>query len=305
MLGRIRIHNLRKSGECARSPGKLATKPSSNDVLNATVNRAPEDRPLLTGRAEQLDRLQSLLGYRFRDSSKLDLALTHSSVAYERQAKHCTQDDNEQLEFVGDAVLGLAITEHLFRTYPELTEGQLTRLRAQFVSRQHLGCVGQRLNLGDYLQLGKGEERSGGRKKSAIVANAVEAIVAAVYLDGGLEAAARLVRDLVLDATLETLAADLLSGKDVSDHKSRLQEYLQLHGLGRPRYIVTSETGPDHHKNFAVAVAVSAPGKEDAVLAFATGMRKKAAEQEAARLALERLAAEVGQIGPTHSVIVS
>lgn len=279
----------------------MATKPSANDVLNATVNRAPEDRPQLTDRAERLDRLQNLLGHRFRDPGKLDLALTHSSVAYERQAKHCTQDDNEQLEFVGDAVLGMVVAEHLFRAYPELTEGQLTRLRAQFVSRQHLGRVAQRLGLGDYLLLGKGEERSGGRKKPAIMANALEAVVAAVYLDGGLEAAARLARDWVLDSTLEALASDLRSGKDVSDHKSRLQEYLQLHELGRPRYVVTLETGPDHHKNFIVAVTRTVSGKEDEVLASAAGPRKKTAEQEAARLALEHLDAEDGQTGAMES----
>ncbi|MEO6828672.1 MAG: ribonuclease III domain-containing protein, partial [Acidobacteriaceae bacterium] len=125
-----------------------------------------------------------LLQYRFRDPGLLDLAFTHSSVAYEEQAERHPQDDNEQLEFVGDAVLGLVVTEHLFLAYPEFTEGDLTRLRAHFVSRQNLGRAGQLKELGEYLRLGKGEEKSGGRRKTAILANALEALIAAVYLDG-------------------------------------------------------------------------------------------------------------------------
>jgi ribonuclease-3 len=240
-------------------------------------------------RAALLQRLQKLLGYKFRDPAALDLALTHSSVAYEEQLEHHPQDDNEQLEFLGDAVLGLIVTEHLFRVYPEFTEGPLTRLRAQFVSRQHLARVGQNLGLGEYLRLGKGEEKSGGRRKSAILANAVEALIAAVYLDGGLEEAARLIRTRLLDDKLETLAAAARSGEGVGDHKSTLQEYFQAHGLGQPSYEVTSETGPDHRKSFAVAVKrIEANGAEH-TLGSATGTRKKHAEQEAARIALESL----------------
>lgn len=263
---------------------KLTTSNAQASVPDSAEQIRPDQDP-----ADGLDRLQDLIAYRFHDTAKLHLALTHSSVAYENRAEHCPQDDNEQLEFLGDAVVGLVLTEHLFRTYPELAEGPLTRLRAQFVSRQHLGRVGQRLSIGDYLHLGKGEERSGGRRKAAILANAVEALIAAVYLDGGLEPATRVTRDLLLDETLELLAAEARSGKGVSDHKSALQEYFQAHDMGQPKYFVTSENGPDHRKTFVVAVEMQHAVAENQALASATGSRKKHAEQEAARLALERL----------------
>ncbi len=236
-----------------------------------------------------LTRLQRQLGYTFRKLELLDLALTHSSVAYEEQEERHPQDDNEQLEFLGDAVLGLVVTEHLYRTYPEFSEGPLTRLRAQFVSRQHLGRVAQNLGLGEYLRLGNGEEKSGGRKKTAILANALEAVIAAVYMDGGLDASARLVRTWLLDEKLETLVAAARSGMGVGDHKSTLQEYFQAQGLGQPSYQVTSEAGPDHRKSFVVAVKRIGPDGEEQILASAGGARKKQAEQEAARTALEHL----------------
>lgn len=242
-------------------------------------------------RATFLELLQQSLGYRFRQVAILDLALTHSSVAYEEQTENDPSKDNEQLEFLGDAVLGLVVTEQLFRAYPEFAEGAWTRLRAQFVSRKHLATVAQAVNLGDFLRLGKGEEKSGGRKKPAILANAVEAVIAAVYLDGGLEPAVRLVRAWLLDQTLETVVAAARAG-EVGDYKSMLQEYFQAHGLGQPSYRVTAETGPDHKKSFAVAVELSGVnGAEhtERTLASATGTRKKNAEQEAARVALLRL----------------
>ncbi len=255
-----------------------ASKPSATDFEVPRVDRA-----------SLLERIQKLLAYRFHDLDRLELALTHSSVAYEEQAEPHPEDDNERLEFLGDAVLGMVVTEHLFRTYPEFTEGPLTRLRAQFVSRQHLGRVAQGLGLGEYLRLGKGEEKSGGRRKAAILANTVEALIAAVYLDGGVEEAARVVRVWLLDEKLESLAAAARSGKGVGDHKSNLQEYFQAHGLGQPSYEVTAETGPDHRKSFVVAVKMTGAESREETLASATGTRKKHAEQEAARMALERL----------------
>jgi len=244
-----------------------------------------------TSRAALLERLQQLLDHRFHHPERLDLACTHSSVAYEEQVERHAQDDNEQLEFLGDAVLGLAVTEYLFRAYPDLPEGPLTRLRAQLVSRQHLGAVGQKLGLGEYLRLGKGEEKSGGRNKPAILANLVEAIFAAVYLDGGLEPAARLVQTWLLDGQVETLAAAARAGEDVGDYKSRLQEYFQAHGLGQPQYELTAEDGPAHRRSFVIAVKQPGQHGGDQILASATGTRKKHAEQEAARLALEHLRA--------------
>ncbi len=239
-------------------------------------------------RRGELERLQQLLGYRFRDATLLDLALTHSSVAYEEQTRQNPREDNEQLEFLGDAVLGLVVTEHLFRAYPEFSEGAWTRLRSQFVSRPHLATVAQAIGLGEFLRLGKGEEKSGGRKKPAILANAVESVIAAVYLDGGMESAVRLVRTWLLDETLETVVEAARAG-EVGDYKSMLQEYSQAHGLGQPRYQLTSEAGPDHRKSFVVEVTFPDPAATETTLASATGTRKKHAEQEAARLALHYL----------------
>ena len=235
-----------------------------------------------------LDRLQQLLGYQFRDPALLDLALTHSSVAYEEQTEQELREDNEQLEFLGDAVLGLVVTEHLYRMYPEFSEGAWTRLRSQFVSRPHLASVALAIGLGEFLRLGKGEEKSGGRKKPAILANAVESVIAAVYLDGGMESAVRLVRTWLLDETMEAVVEAARAG-EVGDYKSMLQEYSQAHGLGQPRYQLTSETGPDHRKSFVVEVTFTDLAANETTLASATGTRKKHAEQEAARLALQHL----------------
>lgn len=243
---------------------------------------------LPAGRAALLERLQQLLGHQFRHPALLDLALTHSSVAYEEQAQRDTREDNEQLEFLGDAVLGLVVTEHLFRMYPEFSEGAWTRLRSQFVSRPHLASVAQTIGLGEFLRLGKGEEKSGGRKKPAILANAVESVIAAVYLDGGMDSAVRLVRTWLLDETMEAVVEAARAG-EVGDYKSMLQEYSQAHGLGQPRYQLTSETGPDHRKSFVVEVKFLDPTAVETTLASATGTRKKHAEQEAARLALQHL----------------
>ncbi|MGB6305094.1 MAG: ribonuclease III [Acidobacteriaceae bacterium] len=245
----------------------------------------PADRAFRDG---GLERLQQLLGYQFRDPALLNLALTHSSVAYEEQTEQELREDNEQLEFLGDAVLGLVVTEHLYRMYPEFSEGAWTRLRSQFVSRPHLASVALSIGLGDFLRLGKGEEKSGGRKKPAILANAVESVIAAVYLDGGMESAVRLIRTWLLDETMEAVVEAARAG-EVGDYKSMLQEYSQAHGLGQPRYQLTSETGPDHRKSFAVEVKFLDLSANETTLASATGTRKKHAEQEAARLALQQL----------------
>ena len=245
----------------------------------------PASRP---GRRGELERLQQLLGYQFRHPALLDLALTHSSVAYEEQTNQDPREDNEQLEFLGDAVLGLVVTEQLFRAYPEFSEGAWTRLRSQFVSRPHLASVAQAIGLGEFLRVGKGEEKSGGRKKPAILANAVESVIAAVYLDGGMEPAVQLVRTWLLDETMEAVVEAARAG-EVGDYKSMLQEYSQAHGLGQPRYQLTSETGPDHRKSFVVEVKLLDPSAVETTLASAGGTRKKHAEQEAARLALQHL----------------
>lgn len=262
---------------------------SSELISGSPSSQVALARSLDPERTEVLGRLQNLLAYHFANLQLLELALTHSSVAYEEQAEHNPQDDNEQMEFLGDAVLGMIVTEHLFRACPDFTEGPLTRLRAQLVSRQYLGQVGQQMCLGEYLRLGKGEERSGGRRKAAILANAVEAILAAIYLDGGIDPAVRFVSRWLLQGKLDALVSATRAGEDVGDHKSALQEYFQAHGLGQPRYIVTAEAGPDHRKSFVVAVTAGSGTGTEKTLASASGTRKKIAEQEAARLALQSL----------------
>jgi len=250
--------------------------------------------------------LESALGYRFERPELLTHALTHRSLAYE-QAMDSSHDaalvdrtDNERLEFLGDAVLGLVVAEGLFQSHPDWSEGELTRLRAQLVSRRNMALVAQAIGLGEHLLLGKGEERSGGRKKSAILANAMEAVIAAMYLDAGpaagLQGALQPVRNFagryIFDSSADALARDLRSGAALGDHKSALQEHLQATRASVPVYRVESESGPDHRKRFQVEVRVrNAYDDLGEQLAIGIGSTKKKAEQEAARRALQLLIA--------------
>ena len=195
--------------------------------------------------------VSSLFGYCFSRPDLLVWALTHRSLAYETNPDTLLDPgcDNEQLEFVGDAVLGLAVAESLFRRFPGSREGELTRLRASLVSRRHLGEVAARINLGDLLRLGRGEEQSGGRQKIALLANAIEAVIAALYLDGGLDAARAFIERHIIEPALPDLrvaieAGDTFSGA-IGDHKSALQEHLQAIGAGQPQYVLTAQSGPD------------------------------------------------------------
>ena len=255
--------------------------------------------------------LEQTLGHVFKKRSVLEQSVTHSSLAYERATgrgdtahlvapqtgtagKGDEERDNEQLEFLGDAVLGMIAADFLFRTYPDLQEGDLTRLRAQLVSRKHLGQVAAQISLGSYMRLGRGEERSGGRQKAVLLANALEAVIAALYLDGGLKAATKFVLKSVVEPYLADLHSALEAGQAMGDHKSALQEWLQAHKVGSPQYTVKAESGPDHRKRFLVEVeVVSDAGVSDAerVVAQGTGSTKKKAEQEAARHAYTELLA--------------
>ena len=263
--------------------------------------------------------LERTLGHVFREHAWLEQALTHSSLAYERATgrgetgssanpigsassecrkdKHRGDADNEQLEFLGDAVLGLVVADCLFRTYPLLNEGELTRLRAQLVSRKHLGQVAARIYLGNFMRLGRGEERSGGRQKAVLLANALEAVIAALYLDGGLPAATGFVLTHIVDPYRDELYSALEAGQAMGDHKSALQEWLQAHKAGSAQYKVTAESGPDHRKRFLVEVAIvaeSCAAESARVVAQGIGSTKKKAEQEAARQAYSALTGEVG-----------
>ena len=241
--------------------------------------------------------LERALGHKFGQEQLLVQALTHSSLAHEfhlsegDKAGQPAPEDNEQLEFLGDAVIGLLVAESLYKRFPELSEGELTRLRSALVSRKHLGHVAVRLKLGKYLRLGRGEERSGGRKKSALLANCIEAVVAALYLDASLETTRAFVEREIITPSVMDLQKELLEGRSIGDHKSALQEYLQAHKGSQPIYVVKGETGPDHRKRFLVEVRLSDNGTAGKALARGMGSTKKKAEQEAARRAMEKLLA--------------
>lgn len=255
-----------------------------------------------------IEELEAALGYTFRRREVLTRALTHSSLAYEMgssQAGREAPEDNEQLEFLGDAVLGMVVAESLYRAHPDMSEGQLTRLRAALVSRKHMGQVGNRLQLGRYMRLGRGEERSGGRKKAALLANASEALIAAIYLDAGLEAAAKVIQDHVVKPSIGELIEEARRGANIGDHKSALQEFLQSEHRGQPEYTVAGQSGPDHRKRFLVEVRIpSHNDKTGRPLARGIGPTKKQAEQEAARRALLKLRSEgrrdAGTAGGLH-----
>jgi ribonuclease-3 len=221
--------------------------------------------------------LEAVLGYPFKDRALLETALRHASWCNEQQPAE-RQEDNERMEFLGDAVLDLVVGHRLMTRYPQLREGELSVTRAQVVSETGLSEVAGQLGLGQWLMLGKGEEKSGGRTKPSILADAFEAILAAVYLDGGFEAAQQMVQRL-LAHRIETVEF-----KGFYDFKTRLQETAQARLKATPTYHVVQELGPDHNKRFVVAVTI---GTDE--WARAVGKSKKEAEQMAAAEAHFRL----------------
>ncbi len=230
---------------------------------------------------DEFETLQEAAGYRFRDRGILEHALTHRSRANEDVTGGVI--DNESLEFLGDAVLGFVIAELLFTRFPERDEGQKSKMKAALVSTPALARQARRLGLGEHLLLGRGEEKTGGRAKRALLADGYEALIAAVYLDGGIDAA----RAFIL-REFEPLVGDVAGAVTIGDdHKSALQEVLQGRGDPLPEYVVTAEEGPAHRRLFRVEVRVRGD-----VLAEAEGRTKKDAEREAARKALDGLSAE-------------
>jgi ribonuclease III len=228
-------------------------------------------------------RLQLALGWTFEDHGLLDRALTHRSYC----AEHGVEESNERLEFLGDSVLGLVVTRFTFEEYPQLPEGELAKLRASVVSADALAEVAQELDLGASLRLGKGEDASGGRAKPSILSDAMEAVIAAVYLDGGLVPATRLVLSL-----LEGRIREQAAGPGGQDYKTRLQELAARRCDQLPRYQVRHE-GPDHSKRFFAAVFL-----RNEEYGAGEGRSKKAAEQAAARIAWERLQDEANGAPP-------
>lgn len=225
----------------------------------------------------ELEQLEASVGYVFRDRRFLVRALTHKSRVWPRTA---TSDDNEQMEFLGDAILGFLVSEWLLEKLPNVAEGQLSKRKAHLISAQHLHEVAQRLDLGAYLLLGRGEELSGGRDKKALLANAVEAVLAAIYQDGGLEAARHFVSGTILAGADPSAEVE----PPTTDYKTALQERAQALGLPVPRYTVVREVGPEHAKRFTVEVRMGQLTSGEA-----EGTSKKSAEQKAAQLLLTQV----------------
>jgi ribonuclease III len=229
-----------------------------------------------------LEVLESALGYHFRSRKTLIRALTHKSRAYEDGSPGNPTDDNEQLEFLGDAILGFIVSDWLVRRYPSHPEGRLSKLKAHLVSASHLFTVAKQILLGDYLLLGRGEEMSGGRSKKALAGDAVEAVLAAIYIDGGIEPARAFIERTVLaNPEQYEFHADF----QVPDFKSALKDRAQALKLPRPSYVIIEEKGPEHAKTYTVEARVGPQWSSSA-----TGPSKKSAAQTAAQEILQQLA---------------
>jgi ribonuclease III len=246
----------------------------------------------------EITALETALGYHFRRRAVVEQAVTHSSQAREQEAQQppgadgkYKVSDNEQMEFLGDAVLALLTSEELFQRFPRFREGELSKLRAHLVSERHLIQVAQQLELGHYLRLGRGEEKSGGRGKTALLVDALEAILAAIYLDGGLEAAREFVLGKIVAPELVRMEREGGS-LPVTDFKSALQEAVQGLGLPQPLYVLVQESGPEHNKTFTVEARLNMkdPKGQAEFVGRAQGTTKKTAEQDAARQLLTYLA---------------
>jgi ribonuclease-3 len=227
---------------------------------------------------DEFDALQQAIDYRFRDRGLLEHAMTHTSRANEDISGGVT--DNESLEFLGDAILGFVVADMLFRECPEFNEGQKSKIKAALVSTATLARQAEKLTVGDHLLLGRGEEKSGGRRKQALLADGYEALIAAIYLDGGIEQA----RAFIQREFAQLLEDARRDGQLGQDYKSALQEFLQSRDVALPEYRLVGTVGPDHRKLFHVAVFV-----QGELVAEGTGGSKKEAEQDAARSALEKL----------------
>jgi len=219
--------------------------------------------------------LETAIGYRFRNIQLLQNALTHSSYANERWYNSLLS--NERLEFLGDSVLGMLVAEYLYRTFPDRPEGELTRMRADMVCEHTLATVANKIGLGEHLMLGHGEERLGGRSRESILADATESVIAACFLDGGLEAAAQFVKRYILVEVPVTRPNNM-------DYKTALQELVQQKKNQTLSYALVGQSGPDHDKQFDVEVSLNGT-----VVGTGSGRSKKRAEQMAAKAAIEKL----------------
>ena len=239
------------------------------NIIDRTVNKMEQEK-----KKNRLNRFESVIGYEFKDIKLLRQALTHSSFANEKGLKK--QGNNERLEFLGDAVLELTTSDFLFHTKPDMPEGELTKLRASLVCEQTLSMCAKEINLGSYLMLGKGEAATGGRERKSILSDALEAVIGAIYLDGGFTNAKEFIKTFIL--------SDIENKQLFFDSKTILQEIIQSDYKKQLHYDLISEEGPDHNKSFTVMACM-----DEIELAIGVGHTKKAAEQEAAYKSILKL----------------
>jgi ribonuclease-3 len=292
--GLLETHGIQTivSSDMSRTPFPLAVNELRIAVHDEEADRAK--RIIASHREEtgpgrvvpfgsELEPLERRIGYRFKDRGLLEHALTHRSRVHEDASGGVF--DNESMEFLGDSVLGFAIADMLFREFPQHNEGQKSKLKASIVSAASLARLGEKISLGDFLILGRGEEKTGGRRKHALIADCYEALIAAIFLDGGIEPARAFIErqfaELIQEARRTGAHADF-----TEDYKSALQEWLQSHDRGLPAYRLAGEVGPAHRRLFDVEVVVNG-----VPVARAEGKSKKEAAQAAAKLALDKLSA--------------
>lgn len=279
------------SSDLSRTPfpfsvSELQVRVAADDAAHAmrVIESHRDESTAAAGRpfGTELAPLEERIGYRFRDRGLLEHALTHRSRVHEDASGGVF--DNESLEFLGDSVLGFVIADMLFRQFPQHNEGQKSKLKASIVSATALARLAERLGLGEFLILGRGEEKTGGRRKRALIADCYEALIAAIYLDGGIEPATAFIRRQFQEL-IEEARRGGVHAAFTEDYKSALQEWLQREGRGLPVYRLAAEVGPPHRRSFEVEILVGGD-----VLAKAEGKTKKEAAQTAARAALTRLA---------------
>jgi ribonuclease III len=290
--GLLETHGIRAmiSSDISRTPfpmsvNELRVAVNEDDALEAQrLIESHRDDNAASGSVrlgQEFEALERRIGYKFKDPGLLEHALTHRSRVHEDASGGVF--DNESMEFLGDSVLGFVVADMLFRQFPQHNEGQKSKLKASIVSATSLARLGERINLGEFLILGRGEEKTGGRRKSALIADCYEALIAAIYLDGGFEPVRgfinRQFQDLIDDARRSGVEASF-----TEDYKSALQEQLQRAGKGLPEYRITAEIGPAHRRRFEVEVLVAGEP-----VAKAEGRSKKDAAQSAAKAALELL----------------
>jgi len=269
---------------CIKRENKIESK-KGGDIFPAfrfvrVQKETMMDKGFASENIERLNALEEVIGYKFNDPGKLLLALTHSSYANEKRSENLKS--NERLEFLGDSVLNIITSDHIYKNHPELPEGEMTKTRAAIVCEASLMLCASKIGLGEFLLLGKGEENTGGRTRTSILSDAFEALIGAIYLDGGIQAA-----DAFIKSTMKDIYSNISSKTVFHDYKTQLQEVIQKQSDDKISYMILDEKGPDHDKVFTAQVLVG-----EHPCGTGTGRTKKEAEQNAAKDALGKMTVE-------------